>query len=232
MSTSHGCVVQRFTCRTEGERLRLAELFGIASADQGRAFIDVYPWETQCSENRDLIHYVSLKQIKRRTYPVVCGWMTVELTRKFGEAYIKEITSRNATDSAFKGVGFALLAALEADYPKTTISLYPLNDRVAAIYQRWGFKSYSEKLPYLFYGPPPRTALITMLEKKQLKQDKEDAEESQNIIEMFKSLLQSKMRSRLVDALRRDPRLREKLVGIASAEDDPEMQREHVANLL
>ena len=103
---SHGCNIERLTCDTESERMRLAYYRGIAAAGKDISFVKVFPWETLCDANPNLIHYIAHKTTKRGH--VICGWMTVKHVPEWRGAYIAEITTRNATDKGFKGVGFML----------------------------------------------------------------------------------------------------------------------------
>jgi hypothetical protein len=96
----------------------------------------------------------------------ICGWLTAQLKddhdRKY--IYLSEISTRRIRDEVYGGVGTklheALLAAARAE-KYDFIYLYPVNKKVAAVYEKWHYTKSLETLPHQFYvinlerGPTP-----------------------------------------------------------------------------
>lgn len=149
------CDVIRLTCNTMNERLALSAFRGAAEAGKDVSFIKIFPWETLCDLNPNLIHYIAYTPTSKDPKFKVYGWMTVKHMPEWNGYYIVEITTRGGTNKTIKGVGRTLHNALLADiHPNAFVYLYPLDDAAAGAYTRWGYTTIDDKLAYMFYRNP------------------------------------------------------------------------------
>lgn len=110
----------------------------------------ITPWESKFGNDPDW-HFVAQAPDGR-----ICGWLTAQLKETDSRRYIylAEISTRRIRDELYGGVGKKLHDALVAaasgyDF----IYLYPVNERVAAVYEKWGYtRSYQKPgIAHQFY---------------------------------------------------------------------------------
>lgn len=125
-------------------------------------FFKIFPWESECMEYPNLIHYIAVEHTKPDTKPIIHGWMTVE--KEPLAFYIKEISTQR---NSIRGVGKALHMRLVHDVNNSLpIYLLPLDGVdglvVGKIYIKWGYREikgspymaywHNEKFPGAFLG--------------------------------------------------------------------------------
>jgi GNAT superfamily N-acetyltransferase len=119
----------------------------------------ITPWESKFGNDPDW-HFVSKAPDGR-----ICGWLTAQLKEIDARRYIylAEISTRRIRDELYGGVGRRLHEALldaarQGGYD--FIYLYPVNAKVAAVYEGWGYSSPVPGIPHQFYvikrGPTKR----------------------------------------------------------------------------
>ena len=157
MSGSSGsqCKVYRFDCKKDTDRHAVAYLQGVAAA-QKHNFANIFPWEGKCTNDKVYVA-VSLdsEPVKRtrassllaptflarqQNPPTICGWLNCSIERKT-RGYISQLTARAAKDLTFKGVGTALVQALEEDAEAMKLDflyLRPLSN-VEGFYKKVGY---------------------------------------------------------------------------------------------
>ena len=248
LSTTNSCHVERLTCKSEEERMKLAIYTGLAAAWKNIAFLKIFPWENMCKKNKTIVHYIALKENKNKKrrngngnrsrsiseWPTICicGWMTTKYVPELNGIYLSEISTRNATDSAFRGTGRILHNALisyeyesKSNKKMDFIYLYPLNEEVEKVYITWGYTKHPI-LPYMFYGNPSNIALDILLKKYHENLSIENEEKYKNIAEI-RSLLE---RIKDIDLLHKfdskvkkgDPKFQELMMNIIDVENDEE----------
>ena len=119
----------------------------------------ITPWESKFGNAPDW-HFVSKAPDGR-----ICGWLTAQLKETDARRYIylAEISTRRIRDELYGGVGrrlheALLYAARQGGYD--FIYLYPVNAKVAAVYEGWGYSTPIPGIPHQFYvikrGPTKR----------------------------------------------------------------------------
>ena len=112
----------------------------------------ITPWESKFGNAPDW-HFVSKAPDGR-----ICGWLTAQLkvnedaSRRY--IYLAEISTRRIRDELYGGVGrrlheALLYAARQGGYD--FIYLYPVNAKVAAVYEGWGYSTPIPGIPHQFY---------------------------------------------------------------------------------
>ena len=112
----------------------------------------ITPWQSKFGNDPDW-HFVAQAPDGR-----ICGWLTAELKNDHNRRYIylAEISTRRIRDEVYGGVGRQLHEAL-VDAARSGkynfIYLYPVNDKVAGIYEGWGYSSNKKipGVPHQFY---------------------------------------------------------------------------------
>lgn len=110
----------------------------------------ITPWESKFGNDPDW-HFVSKAPDGR-----ICGWLTAQLKEIDARRYIylAEISTRRIRDELYGGVGRRLHEALldaarQGGYD--FIYLYPVNAKVAAVYEGWGYSTPIPGIPHQFY---------------------------------------------------------------------------------
>ena len=112
----------------------------------------ITPWESKFGNDPDW-HFVSKAPDGR-----ICGWLTAQLkvnedaSRRY--IYLAEISTRRIRDELYGGVGRQLQDALVAAARQggyDFIYLYPVNAKVAAVYEGWGYSTPIPGIPHQFY---------------------------------------------------------------------------------
>lgn len=148
---------------------RLLAAFKNYAERQRNAYVDIFPWQMQMRNS--MVMFVAannLRGLRGACTPTaetkICGWLTAFLEEKGGQRviYLAEISSRSATNASpvFKGIGKKLFDALlqwAKEKNVQFIYLYPLNEKVKALYERWGLaqEAYNARgqdmSKYMFY---------------------------------------------------------------------------------
>ena len=164
------CAITRF----EKGDPRIAELAALAEKQQGellaakplggpveglRSKLPIFPFDTMITPwqskfgNHPDWHFVAQAPDGR-----ICGWLTAELKHDHNRRYIylAEISTRRIRDEVYGGVGRQLheaLVAAASEGKYNFIYLYPVNDKVAEIYEGWGYSSNKKipDVPHQFY---------------------------------------------------------------------------------
>ena len=144
------CVVTRYTCTHNAPMLETLARNANAQMARNDGFRNIYPWKKQCAEDHHRVHYIA-----RSPTGIICGWMTTEWKKEFGQQYVylSEISTRRIKDELYGGVGQRLHVALLADAQAANIEfiyLYPLNPAVADIYKKWGYIHTRPELTHMF----------------------------------------------------------------------------------
>ena len=110
----------------------------------------ITPWESKFGNDPDW-HFVSKAPDGR-----ICGWLTAQLKKTDFRNYIylAEISTRRIRDELYGGVGRQLHDALVAAARQggyDFIYLYPVNAKVAAVYEGWGYSTPIPGIPHQFY---------------------------------------------------------------------------------
>lgn len=228
------CAITRYDCASDAHAID--ELANAANAQQvkNEGFNHrVQPWKARCT-GADW-HYVA-----RNPAGLICGWLRATLYREKGQTYIylAEISTRRIKDEFFGGVGRRLHDALVSDATANSVDfiyLYPLNDKVASIYETWGYVRPRAEIVQQFLilrAPPSGRILDTLMPeniRKHLvtaheiaKQKPEDKELLDLISRARRSILKNpKVMLDLIHAL-------EEIVGVETleeAEEIPEAER-------
>jgi hypothetical protein len=97
--------------------------------------------------------------------------MTAIWKKEFGQnyVYISEISTRRIKDEYYGGVGQRLHARLVEDAKASGaefIYLFPLDETVAPIYEKWGYKTKRPEFPHMFlslHGEPGKALLDSLM---------------------------------------------------------------------
>ena len=115
----------------------------------------ITPWQSKFGNDPDW-HFVAQAPDGR-----ICGWLTAQFKETDSRRYIylAEISTRRIRDEVYGGVGSRLHEALVATASKENydfIYLYPVNAKVAAVYEKWGYSSNEKTpgIPHQFYVLP------------------------------------------------------------------------------
>jgi len=167
------CVINVYECpkdKIEVERLaKLADEAQVKAPTDNLPFdIDVLPWTKKCDDEIVTWHFVATDP---GNPDMVCGWLaaTVHPPPSRGKSYIylREISTRRpGTDGWRKGVGPALHRELveKAGDKYAFIYLFPLNDRVAKLYERdpWLYVPFNrDGIKHMIRLLPPNTKTPT-----------------------------------------------------------------------
>ena len=162
------CEIYRFDCDSHSGTIK--ELGAAANAQQA-GFSRIFPWKKQCDEGdyeRRHVHYVALARTKEGA-SVICGWMTAIWKKEFDQnyVYISEISTRRIKDEYYGGVGQRLHARLLADAKdQEFIYLFPLDETVVPIYEKWGYKIKRPEISHMFLaltGEPGKELLDSLM---------------------------------------------------------------------
>lgn len=189
------CSIRTLDCTKKEDQYMFLHLQSLASA-QKQHFLTIFPWEAQC-EKGSVLMFVSLQysyqavqtrhllasqraSVPRDLLPnpnmptKICGWMTVYAgtSHRQNYLYISTLSSRTPTDPTYKGIGAALLQAVEQharDNEYDFIYLLPLSD-VIGFYQKQGYSHMdpAQRIPYMaksIHGLPSRHMVSDMLRK-------------------------------------------------------------------
>jgi hypothetical protein len=182
------CGVHIFDCSKQEDKEMLNYLRTLA-ATQKQHFSTIFPWETQC-DSKDTLMFVSLQysydavqtrslsslqdsQTIMQYRPIkICGWMTMYAITAYRQKYlyVSTLSSRTPLDPSYKGVGAALLRAVEQ---YATVKMYdfiyllPLSD-VVGFYKKQGYIQVHPRVPYFtkpIHGMPSRHLISSMVKK-------------------------------------------------------------------
>lgn len=110
----------------------------------------ITPWQSKFGNDPDW-HFVAQAPDGR-----ICGWLTAQLketdSRKY--VYLAEISTRRIRDELYGGVGRRLHEALVTAARGENydfIYLYPVSEKVAAVYEGWGYSRPIPGIPHQFY---------------------------------------------------------------------------------
>jgi len=184
--------VAKLACNRREDRTKVAVLQELAHG-QRVDFHDIFPWEGQVCKDKHVVVYVALEAagfepIKEpfitvdwleRNQPLLCGWLNVRVSTVEDSsqkiAFISDVTTRAAKDVTYRGVGSALIHALEVDAKLNAnadfIYLFPLSN-VVGFYRKLGYVQVSPHIPHMFkvLGPGassnPTPAFIADLEQR------------------------------------------------------------------
>lgn len=137
---------------------------------QKDAFRQIFPWEISLKKRVVMIiASTNLRKLRSTTAPSgfskICGWLTAFVDYRDKSCYISELSSRSVSDKApeFRGVAYRLYQELITFCQKKNLKyiyLYPLNDVVKSIYEKWGLQpveyknvntSQVKKTTHMFY---------------------------------------------------------------------------------
>jgi hypothetical protein len=189
------CFVAKLACNRREDRTKVAVLQELAHG-QRVDFHDIFPWEGQVCKDKHVVVYVALEAAAleptpvitvdwlERNQPLLCGWLNVRVSTvsesegvNSGQkiAFISDVTTRAAKDVTYRGVGSALIHALEVDATLNAtvdfIYLFPLSN-VVGFYRKLGYVQLSPHIPHMFkvLGPGassnPTPAFIADLEQR------------------------------------------------------------------
>jgi len=192
MGVPSKCFVAKLACNRREDRTKVAVLQELAHG-QRVDFHDIFPWEGQVCKDKHVVVYVALEAagfepIKEpfitvdwleRNQPLLCGWLNVRVSTVEDSsqkiAFISDVTTRAAKDVTYRGVGSALIHALEVDAKLNAnadfIYLFPLSN-VVGFYRKLGYVQVSPHIPHMFkvLGPGassnPTPAFIADLEQR------------------------------------------------------------------
>ena len=164
------CEISRFDCDTHAGTIKG---LGAAANAQQSGFSRIFPWKKQCDAGdyeRKHIHYVAHARTKEGG-TVICGWMTAIQKSEFGQnyVYISEISTRRIKDEYYGGVGQRLHAHLVEDAKakgQEFIYLFPLDETVVPIYEKWGYKTMRPEISHMFlplHGEPGKAMLDSLM---------------------------------------------------------------------
>jgi len=183
MGVPSKCFVAKLACNRREDRTKVAVLQELAHG-QRVDFHDIFPWEGQVCKDKHVVVYVALEAaaeepIKEpfitvdwleRNQPLLCGWLNVRVSTvsesegvNSGQkiAFISDVTTRAAKDVTYRGVGSALIHALEQDAMLNLdidfIYLFPLSN-VVGFYRKLGYVQVSPHIPHMFKVLNTRTS--------------------------------------------------------------------------
>ena len=148
------CEISRYDCdKNEG----IIKELGDTAEGQRAGFKRIFPWEKQCDKGdfeRKHIHYVAHAHTKEGE-TIICGWLTAIWKTEFDQnyVYINEISTRRIVDAYYGGVGQRLHARLVEDAKASGaefIYLFPLDDGVVPIYEKWGYRTMRPEISHMF----------------------------------------------------------------------------------
>jgi hypothetical protein len=228
------CAITRYDCAHDVRTID--ELANAANAQQAKneGFNHrVQPWKARC--NSADWHYVA-----KNPAGLICGWLRATLYREKGQTYIylAEISTRRIKDEFFGGVGRRLHDALISDATGVGadfIYLYPLNDKVASIYETWGYVRPRAEIvqQFLILRAPPSWRILDSLMPENVRRHLIAAHEIASQKPEDKGLLQliSQTRRRLLanpEGMLELIHALEEIVGVEAleeADDIPEEER-------
>ena len=174
MGAPSKCFVAKLACNRREDRTKVAVLQELAHG-QRVDFHDIFPWEGQVCKDKHVVVYVALEapveepvlsvDWLERNQPLLCGWLNVRVSEVEDSsqkiAFISDVTTRAAKDVTYRGVGSALIHALEQDATLNAkldfIYLFPLSN-VVGFYRKLGYVQVSPHIPHMFKVLNTRTS--------------------------------------------------------------------------
>lgn len=161
------CVVYKYTCEDPETLVTLAAAAKVQQ-DKNAGFNEtIQPWKFTCAMDDSVVHFVA-----QNTAGLICGWLAAGFGTRAGQTtgHIHEISTRRIKDAYYGGVGQALHAAFLEEAARRNVDfvyLFPLNEKVAAIYATpaWGYTQLDPVLKQMFRplrAPPTPEFLDTL----------------------------------------------------------------------
>lgn len=236
------CTVYRFNCHDEADRRAVAYLQGIA-ASQKHNFSHIYPWEGKCmnyrvyvaistpqsnttnssstnSRRRSSVSKLNHAFIaQQQSPPIICGWLNCIIEGK-KRGYITELTARAAKDLTYKGIGRALVMALEDDAVKMKLDflyLHPLSN-VEGFYQKVGYVKIQpvDHLMFKVFNKAPTAKWLAEQKPAELPSDDDFMNQMLEEVAGVNKVAYKK----IVTLLKKDPDTKFVLLGIYEENED------------